>query len=134
MLAVERAGLLDKERAQVVRREPDRRTSVTRPAPGRSDPLQAFRDRCKSCRADIVWATTAVTGSRMPVDPTPAAMGNVTLYIEPARRGRAAQLIATVLTLRQRQTARHVDDVTLHTSHFATCSEAGRHRTRSRTA
>lgn len=104
---------------------------MTRPSPDRADPLADFRGRCKSCRADILWAVTAGAGERMPVDVKPAAMGNVTVYIEPQRGRTPPRLIATVLTTRQRTAAR-ANDVRLHTSHFATCPEAGHHRRKGR--
>lgn len=104
---------------------------MIRPAPGRADPYADFRGRCKSCRADILWAVTAVRVERMPVDAKAAAMGNVTLYVQPPKGKHPARLIATVLTTRQREAARF-NDVTLHTSHLATCPNAGSHRRRSR--
>lgn len=104
---------------------------MSRPIPGRADPLADFRGRCKSCRADVLWCVTAGAGERMPVDALPSAMGNTTVYIEPAKGRTAPRLVATVLTTRQRTAAR-ANDVTLHASHFATCVNAGQHRRRRR--
>jgi hypothetical protein len=64
---------------------------------------------CRSCDAEITWATSEQTGKPIPLDATPTANGNLALV-----NGKAHYYGA--------------DDERLHreryTSHFATCPEA----------
>lgn len=103
---------------------------MTRPAPGRSDPLAPFRARCGSCRADILWAKSAASGKSIPINTKPSQThGNVVIYIDPD--GDEPRLVATVLTRGQREGAQ-VDGKTLYTSHFSDCPNANGHRRRYR--
>lgn len=71
---------------------------------------------CRSCGASVVWATT-IRGKAMPVDVAATAEGNVAL----SPRGELPPL-ATVV--------QNSNGDLLHTSHFATCPEAGKWRRR----
>jgi hypothetical protein len=74
--------------------------------------------RCRSCDAPIIWAST---GSKlMPVDAEPTEKGNVELT--PGSLGRG--VVATVLT------APSLLGGPLRTSHFASCPDAGEWRQR----
>lgn len=78
--------------------------------------------QCRSCRASIVWAVSAKTGTNMPVDYSPdAAKGNVLLQLD---RG---QLVAAVLSGGQLAGARAAG-TDLRTEHHATCPDADMHR------
>lgn len=79
---------------------------------------------CRSCGAPIIWATVAKTGKRMPLDATPNPdSGNVLLHPDGTCRVVTNQSIRLA-----------VDDVeaagTWHTTHFATCPDADKHRRR----
>jgi len=63
--------------------------------------------RCRSCGAEIEWATTT-NGTRIPVDPGPAADGNLVVK----------QGIAWIVGPGKGD----------RISHFATCPSAGQHR------
>lgn len=85
--------------------------------------------RCRSCNAEIVWATTLIGGKAMPVDPTPSPDGNLLLAaVDPddASAGYAA-IMLTNLTDEARASAERAA-VVLHESHFATCPNADQHR------
>lgn len=69
---------------------------------------------CGSCEAEIIWTVTE-KGKRMPVDRAPRADGNVKLEHRPGRPPLARVVGKGNGT---------------HTSHFATCPNAGSHRTR----
>ena len=71
---------------------------------------------CRSCNAPIVWAITE-KGRRMPVDAKPSAAGNLLLDHE---RGEWRAIV-----VKNDDTAAENE---LHTSHFATCPNAARHR------
>lgn len=77
-------------------------------------------DTCRSCGARIIWATTE-HGRAMPVDAEPSEHGNVEL------RSRAADPLAVVVSKERR--AGRTD---LRTSHFTTCPQRDRWRTRGR--
>lgn len=68
---------------------------------------------CTSCKQQIEWRTSKVSGRKMPIDSAPAAGGNIVLVdrndykVVPAGEG-------------------------THTSHFATCPNAQKHRKRNR--
>jgi hypothetical protein len=74
-------------------------------------------DNCRSCGAPIVWATSQATGKPMPLDPDPAADGNLVLMEGEAR----------VLTTGERLRAQEAGTVR-YKSHFATCPDATKHR------
>lgn len=90
-----------------------------------ADPLGVGIPRCGSCGAAILWATMS-TGSLMPVDYPP-------LEREPQPRdvmrnphtGTGAVVKKDALEFARRALAA---GATLHTSHFATCANADRHR------
>lgn len=78
--------------------------------------------RCRSCRAPILWATSATTGRLMPIDADPSPAGNLRLdvdllgdpsvaYLDPEAARRAA-----------------ADGEALYVAHFATCEQADRWR------
>lgn len=78
-------------------------------------------DRCRTCDAPIIWATSESTLKAMPVDAEPSPAGSVQLI---PREGRTP--LARVIPARDRFAK------TLHTSHFATCPQASQHRKRGR--
>lgn len=77
---------------------------------------------CRSCGAEIVWATVRSSGKKMPLDATATPDGNVWLHPDgfcdisatPSGDLFAGDSPAT--------------GVTRHTSHFATCPDADTHR------
>jgi len=74
---------------------------------------------CKSCGASIVWATS-MQGKPMCVDADPCEGGNVVLS------GTERNLVFRVLKKGERAVGELV-----YRSHFSTCPNAVRHRTRS---
>lgn len=79
-------------------------------------------ERCRSCRAPVVWATSAASGKpkRIPLDPDPnPRRGNIVL--EPDLLGQGP--VAHVLTSAAAAEA-SVRGETLYLSHFATCPDA----------
>lgn len=78
-------------------------------------------DRCRSCRAEIIWTETN-TGKSMPVDATPTKDGNIIL-------GMRHQLVplAMVQTVQQLERLRAKDEL-LYVSHFVTCPQSKRWR------
>jgi len=79
--------------------------------------------QCRSCGARIIWALTPA-GRRMPIDAAPADGGNVILHMP---REPGAEPTCTVVG-KHSQPALFGDDGPRHTSHFATCPNADRHR------
>jgi hypothetical protein len=77
------------------------------------------RSRCRSCRAEIVWATTGA-GKAMPVDAEPVDDGNVLLDEDDG------YLFATVVSPGQIP----LDGSPLYASHFASCPNSSQHRKR----
>lgn len=75
---------------------------------------------CRSCHAPVIWAVTEAARS-MPVDAEPSAAG--TLVLEQRVEGRPPLARTIKAELRGGRTD-------LHTSHFATCPEAAKWRTR----
>lgn len=75
---------------------------------------------CRSCGAEIFWATTAA-GRAMPIDPTPTPDGNVIIQRRDGRIG--ATVLAAGAAPASPQEPRY-------TSHFATCPNASSHRRR----
>lgn len=74
-------------------------------------------NHCRSCGADVLWAKT---GKSMPIDPEPVEDGNVLLY-------RTPQGLRVVVMSK----GDHPDPgASRHTTHFATCPNAARHRRR----
>lgn len=69
--------------------------------------------KCRSCNAEIVWAKNEKTGKLAPLDAEPSADGNI-------RLGPDGTYEIVVPSYRPR--------TNLHTSHFATCPGAGKHR------
>jgi hypothetical protein len=80
-------------------------------------PSNAPRDRCRSCRAPILWAVTE-KNRRIPLDPEPTADGNILLQ----PRGNFLLPLATV------RFAVQLDNPLRFKSHFATCPNAAQHR------
>lgn len=78
--------------------------------------------RCTSCGRPILWAISAVTGTRMPIDPDPVIGGNIRLDdAHPPK----ARIVGAAIDLFD-----PTDDGTRHVSHFATCPCADQHRTK----
>lgn len=73
--------------------------------------------RCRSCPAEVWWATTEA-GKQMPLDVQPAADGNVVIV-----ERRPAGVLVRVL-----KKGEAPGDVATYKSHFATCPNARRHR------
>lgn len=78
---------------------------------------------CQSCGAEILWAVSATTGKRMPVDAAPTPTGNVDLT-----RNTHGELLATVRP-QGGHTMFDPPDLELHLSHFVTCPDAATWRT-----
>lgn len=68
-------------------------------------------DRCSSCQAEIVWATSAKSGGPMPLNAVNVPSGNVVL-----REGKAVVLGKVALAELPAETPRFV-------SHHATCPQ-----------
>jgi hypothetical protein len=77
---------------------------------------------CSSCGAEIIWAITE-RGARMPLDPIPAATGNIQLVGERAYMFSMAQL----------SKFSDEDKAGLRQTHFVTCPNASRHRSKKAT-
>lgn len=75
---------------------------------------------CKSCRRPILWTRTK-SGANFPIDPDPAADGNVQLD------GITAVVLPKDVLDKLRE---RIPDVKLYKSHFATCPDAPSHRKR----
>jgi hypothetical protein len=81
-------------------------------------------NRCRSCKKPIIWAITE-KNKRIPIDPKPAANGNIALvdrgnFLLPLAHYKSAGLIAAM---------RAAEPTTpLFLSHFATCPDAARFR------
>jgi hypothetical protein len=80
---------------------------------------RAVAPKCRSCEAPMRWVVTG-RGRRMPVDFDPHEDGNVVVDAN----GRAEVYRETPMTIDSGST--------VHFSHFATCPNAGEHRTASR--
>jgi hypothetical protein len=76
---------------------------------------------CATCQAAVIWAETEA-GKRMPVDPEPAAKGNVRLHERPDDVPLAVVLKPADL----------FGKTGLHLSHFVTCPDADTFRRRPR--
>ena len=80
---------------------------------------------CESCKAPTRWAETD-SGNWMMVDPQPSERGNLRLR----DRGTEPPGVSRLGT-REAQLARHAGE-DLYISHFATCTNADKHRRRGR--
>lgn len=78
-------------------------------------------EHCRSCNAEIVWAWTAANKS-MPVDAAPTDAGTLRLLDLPT--GPRVEVIADP------DQWMLIPEVGRYTSHFATCPQADRWRTR----
>jgi hypothetical protein len=97
---------------------------LLRPEDARGDrPIFWQTAQCRSCKAEVIWADTA-KGKRMPVDATPNPAGTVVLVDQ----GVTNPPLAMVIHTEQEQASAPPES--LHTSHFATCPNADRHRRR----
>ena len=72
---------------------------------------------CRSCGASIMWCATP-SGKSMPVDAEPSDRGNMVV-----ENGRVTAVVASDAVEEMRS-----HGYKLHTSHFATCSNAKQHR------
>jgi len=79
-------------------------------------------ERCRSCNQRIRWAVT-VKGRRMPIDPVPVPDGNIEL------EEREVFLTPLAIVRVNIPTGEPVPPV-LYKSHFATCPQAGKWRSR----
>lgn len=73
--------------------------------------------KCKSCRADVVWTKTVAKGEATPVNPTPSINGNLALHEQ------VGTLYSAVVTGNQR-TAMAEAGYPLYLSHFVDCPNA----------
>lgn len=72
---------------------------------------------CKTCKAQILWATFASRGVPIPIDPVPVPHGNLILV------GDRVELYSPLF---------HNGERLRHQSHFASCKHADQHRRRRR--
>jgi uncharacterized protein (DUF3820 family) len=76
-------------------------------------------DRCRTCRAEILWATTPpkgdVAGKPIPVDPAPVYGGNLLLELD-------------AVGMLQARYVKAAGDVEAYVAHFASCPQAQQHR------
>lgn len=73
-----------------------------------------MKAHCRSCGAEIIWATNDHTGGGIPVDAEPVANGNITLDAS------GPKVLAHVL-----KRGEEVPEGTeRYQSHFATCNDA----------
>lgn len=79
-------------------------------------------ERCSSCRADIVWATTR-DGKPIPLDPQPRFYGNLTIQLSDT------VLHAGVVTPGQAR-AMNSAGIPTYVSHFVDCPDSDQWRTR----
>ncbi len=79
--------------------------------------------RCRSCGAPIIWARTEA-GKPMPVDADPIDGGNVLLVAT----GTATPIARSHPAVDPRIDGLAVEAAPRHTSHFATCPQAGKWR------
>ena len=79
--------------------------------------------RCRSCRSPILWTVTG-PDRRMPVDPAPSPDGNVD--VDTSRYTPSGAHPATVLGPLEVE----AHDGPLYLSHFATCPDADKWRSR----
>ncbi len=76
---------------------------------------------CKSCQREIIFAITK-NGRRMPLDPQPAAEGNILITHGLDASGKPA------LYAEQVDRATQAAGKALHVSHFSTCNDPKRFR------
>lgn len=81
------------------------------------------RALCKTCKAAVVWVTTA-KGEPMPVDAEPVRGGNIRLEGSAARP--TAVYVQPLLESDEQKAAPH------YVSHFATCPDRDQHRKKRR--
>jgi len=74
-------------------------------------------DRCRSCKAEVIWTVTD-RGKAMQVDAAPVAGGNIEL------------IESTDGTVPLARYVKAEPEVARHVSHFATCPQAGEWRRR----
>lgn len=74
--------------------------------------------RCRACKAEVVWAKNADTGSTQIVDAAPSPRGNILVFVTPA--GTMCRVIP-----KDEQ-----EGLELRLDHHATCPEAQRFRRR----
>ena len=78
--------------------------------------------QCSSCHAPIIWAVTEATGRNIPINANPDHVnGNVELMPPPAEG-------LHMPIARVHAQPPMLPEYPLHTSHFATCLYADRHR------
>lgn len=73
--------------------------------------------RCKSCRAEIVWAKTVAKGELMPINPTPTPNGNVVLHEQ------SGNLYAAVVA-KNKRAAMAEAGYPMYLSHLVDCPHA----------
>lgn len=84
-------------------------------------------ERCRTCGAPIIWAVSEATGKLHPLDAEPPENGNLQItglsHPEPGRR---ALPLVRVLGPIETELAGEP----LYLSHFATCPQADKHRSK----
>lgn len=72
---------------------------------------------CSTCKAPVLWAVTAATGARIPLEPEPSPKGNLRLEERPGK----SPLAHVVEPLLDAPGPRY-------RAHFVSCPDAARHR------
>jgi hypothetical protein len=80
---------------------------------------------CRTCDAPILWAVTTA-GKPMPLDPAPAADGNIILTGQTGRTTSGGS--APECRVDDTMTLPGIDPPERFKSHFATCPQASQHR------
>ena len=78
--------------------------------------------KCKSCGAKILWVKSFSSHKMMPIDAEATKEGNIALVEREGEETVFHVISGSSLLKSQREGKR------LHTSHFATCPDAKRHR------
>ncbi len=80
---------------------------------------------CTSCKAEIIWAVSAATGTVAPIDAAPSDGGNIHLREAPGTQIGDKVIVYTVMT---KEAAGQYQGADAHRNHFATCPDAASHR------
>lgn len=91
---------------------------------------ESLKSQCRSCGAEIFWATTTTSGKRNPIDADPVVGGNLFLfahrdggmdvYLEAVHAASGSERAAGARGRGQRR----------YVSHFSTCPNSEQHRRR----
>lgn len=94
-------------------------------------------DRCRSCRAEVLWAQTVPGGRNMPLDKAEVKSGAAGALVVVGACGKfwaytpadlAERLAQSQGVSVQRASELVANDYAWHVSHFATCPDADKHR------